>query len=242
VTAHDGFTLADVVSYDEKHNEANGEDNADGHSHNVSRNWGVEGPTDDPKINAMRDRARRNLMATLILSQGTPMILMGDEIGRTQLGNNNAYCQDTDINWLDWREVGEGADGFQAFVRDLVALRAGRPLLKLDRFMHDDPEARGGTYALWHRPDGEPMEPDDWQSPDLQSLDLLLCSPDTCLLILLNAYYEPVQFRPPVPLASGWGVLVDTARGIVCQQAGPPVRDETIEVRDYAMLVLESRE
>ncbi|MEJ8574220.1 glycogen debranching protein GlgX [Microbaculum marinum] len=242
ITAHDGFTLADVVSYNDKHNEANGENNADGHSHNVSRNWGAEGPTDDPNINAMRDRARRNLMATVILSQGTPMLLMGDEFGRSQSGNNNAYCQDNELNWVDWSQAGEGGSEFQEFVRGLLALRASRKLLSHDRFLHEDPDVGGGTYALWHRPDGEPMRPEDWTSPDLQSLGLLLCSPDTCLLLLLNAREEPVTFRPPVPLKSGWGVLVDTARGSVLQEPGEPLQEESLAVPEYTLLLLESRE
>jgi glycogen operon protein len=135
VTAHDGFNLHDLVSYNDKHNEANGEGNRDGHSNNHSWNHGVEGPTDDPEINAVRQRQMRNLLATLLLSQGTPMLLAGDEFGRTQLGNNNSYAQDNDINWIDWANMAQSGQDLVNFVRKLIALRKAYPILHRGRFL-----------------------------------------------------------------------------------------------------------
>ena len=152
VTAHDGFTLADLVAYDEKHNEANGEDNRDGHDDNRSWNCGVEGPTDDEKILDLRDRMRRNLMATLLLSQGTPMMLMGDEVGRTQGGNNNAYCQDNETSWLDWSALSPRDEGFLDFTSKLIALRKRLPLLRQTQFLHGEPAGGDGTKDVtWYR-------------------------------------------------------------------------------------------
>ena len=134
ITAHDGFTLNDLVSYNEKHNEANGEDNRDGHSDNQSWNCGVEGPTDDPEIIALRERQKRNMLATLLLSQGTPMMLAGDEFGRTQNGNNNAYCQDNEISWVNW-DFGEKEVELAEFVRKIIVLRQSFPILRRSRFL-----------------------------------------------------------------------------------------------------------
>ncbi|MEW5424950.1 glycogen debranching protein GlgX [Amorphus sp. 3PC139-8] len=242
VTAHDGFTLADVVSYNDKHNEANGEDNADGHSHNLSYNWGAEGPTDDPEILAARDQARRNMIATLLLSQGTPMMLMGDEIGRTQNGNNNAYCQDAEINWLAWSEIDPQDTAFDAFVRGLIDLRESRPLLTQDRFLHEAEDPRTGAFARWLRPDGEVMEPDNWQDPQTRSIALLLAAPSDSLLLILNAHHEPVAFTLPAPLASGWGVLVDTAEGVVHRRTDGALSEEApFEAPGRSLFLLESR-
>ncbi|WP_282603480.1 glycogen debranching protein GlgX [Paracoccus sp. PARArs4] len=168
VSAHDGFTLMDTVSYDHKHNDANGEENRDGHNHNISDNMGVEGPTDDPEIRARRDRRRRNLIATLLLSQGTPMILGGDELGNSQGGNNNAYAQDNPIGWIDW----EGADPvFLAFVQRVAAFRRAHPILRQKRFLHSRPREQDGLPDLfWRRADGHPMTHDDWSDPDLRLL------------------------------------------------------------------------
>ncbi|MGR3484572.1 MAG: glycogen debranching protein GlgX [Paracoccaceae bacterium] len=163
VTVHDGFTLADVVSYEAKHNEANGEGNRDGHSDNASDNLGVEGPTDDPAILDARARRRRNMIATLMLSQGTPMLLAGDELGNSQGGNNNAYAQDNEIGWIDW----SGADDpFLEFVAQAVAFRAAHPLLRQRRFLHARERLTDGVPDLfWRNLDGSEMEPVDWADP-----------------------------------------------------------------------------
>src|SRR5687767_13901634 len=160
VTAHDGFTLADLVSYNDKHNEANGEGNRDGESHNRSWNCGAEGPTDDPEIRALRRRQQRNFLATLFLSQGTPMILGGDEMGRTQGGNNNAYCQDNEISWYDWEAVDED---LLAFSKQLIALRNEHPVFRRRQFLHGtEEEGSGLPDAWWFRPDGRRMTGRDW--------------------------------------------------------------------------------
>src|SRR5207249_11009614 len=148
VTAHDGFTLRDLVSYNEKHNEANGEDNNDGESHNRSWNCGVEGPTDDPEIRALRERQSRNMIATLALSQGTPMLLHGDEMGRTQHGNNNAYCQDNEISWLDWRLADENAELLE-FTRRLIDLRMRHPVFRRRHFFTGREVFQSGLRDIW---------------------------------------------------------------------------------------------
>src|SRR3954453_4472549 len=157
VTAHDGFTLSDLVSYEEKHNEANGEGNDDGESHNLSRNYGAEGPTDDPEIRRIRARQGRNIMATLLLSQGVPMILSGDEMRRTQGGNNNAYCQDNETSWLDW-DLSAPDSNFLAFVRRMIRLRRGHPALRRKNFFQGR-ELRGADTKdiTWLAPEGREM-------------------------------------------------------------------------------------
>ena len=165
VTAHDGFTLRDLVSYNEKHNEANGEDNNDGESHNRSWNCGVEGPTDDPEVNALRARQQRNFLATTLLSQGVPMISHGDELGRTQNGNNNGYCQDNEITWIHWDKADTE---LLEFTRSVSALRAAHPVFRRRRFFNGMPVRRRGAVGLpdisWFRPDGSEMSDDDWGS------------------------------------------------------------------------------
>lgn len=168
VTSHDGFTLADVVAYVEKHNAANGENNRDGHNANHSDNFGVEGATDDPAIIAARDLRRRNLIATLFLSQGIPMLLAGDEIGNSQSGNNNAYAQDNETSWIDWDAADEG---FLRFVVRLSALRRDYPVLSQGRFLHGQPREKDGRPDLeWHRADGREPAPSDWNNPDFRTL------------------------------------------------------------------------
>jgi glycogen operon protein len=164
ITAHDGFTLADVVSYSEKHNEANGEGGMDGHAHNLSANYGVEGPTDDPAITALRWRQKRNMLATLMLSQGVPMILGGDEFGRTQNGNNNAYCQDNEVSWFDW-EHDEPAKQLTEYVAHLASIRRDHPLLRRRRFFDGRPATPDSMSDIsWIRADGQEMVADDWWS------------------------------------------------------------------------------
>jgi isoamylase len=194
VTVHDGFTLTDLVSYDAKHNEANGEDNRDGANDNRSWNCGVEGPTGDPAIVALRARQRRNLLATLLLSEGVPLLLAGDELGRTQGGNNNAYCQDNPISWIDWPGDGDLVD----FAARLCRLRREQPLFR-------DPRYLSAGEVGWLRPDGEPMGSADWSNPEARAVAVAL--PGS--LLLVNAWWEPLTFR--LPGDAGWTVEIDTA-------------------------------
>jgi glycogen operon protein len=197
VTSHDGFTLADLGTYAHKHNEANGERNRDGHGENHGLNHGVEGSSDDPAVRLARDRHRKGLLATLLLSQGTPMLLMGDELGHSQQGNNNAYCQDNPTSWLDWEHIDEALLGF---VRRLIALRRSRPGLRHERFLH-------GAAAKWLDERGRPMTATQWHEPSRRFVGLRLDGAEP-LLLLLNAGTEPVAF--PVD-ATAWELLLDTA-------------------------------
>jgi isoamylase len=211
VTSHDGFTLADLVSYAERHNEANGERNRDGHHDNLSANHGVEGPTDDPAIRELRARQHRNLLATLLLAQGTPMLLMGDELGRSQRGNNNAYCQDNALSWVHWLEVTAEDRALTAFVARLVGLRRTHPLLHQARFLHGDPVGIDGPPDVaWLAPEGGPMTPDRWQDRRRRCFGLMLAGEGEPLLLLLNAAGEGSRFALP-PVAGAWRLLLDTA-------------------------------
>jgi glycogen operon protein len=174
VTAHDGFTLRDLVSYNDRHNEANGEGNGDGCADNDSWNCGAEGPTDDPQINLLRARQMRNLMATLLLSQGVPMIVAGDEMGRTQLGNNNAYCQDNEISWLDWTANADARNQLE-FTRYVVDLRQRHPVLRRRRFFFGR-QVHGANIRdiMWLRPDGQEMTDDEWTAGYQRCLGMLL--------------------------------------------------------------------
>ena len=203
ITAHDGFTLQDLVSYDHKHNEANGEDNRDGHNHNISRNYGVEGPTDDQAISLLRDRQKRNMLATLFLSQGVPMLQAGDELGRSQRGNNNSYCQDNEINWLDWRKADHQ---LARFVARLIGLRKRFAQLRLHGFLSGQAGLRGEERDItWLSPEGLPMQDSDWELPYARCFGFHLAAvegeskeADRPLLILLNAHDEAIEFTMPV--------------------------------------------
>ena len=222
VTAHDGFTLADLVSYNEKHNDANGEENRDGSSDNRSSNCGVEGPTDDAAINALRQRWARNLMATLLLSQGTPMMLAGDESGRTQHGNNNAYCQDNEISWVNW-DVAESGQAMTRFVKKLTALRHQYPILRRERFFTGAlNEELGAQDVTWIHPSGNEMRSEDWADASLRCFGMLMdgrAQPtgvgrrgeDATILLVLNAYQDAVAVTLPThPGGSRWSLLIDT--------------------------------
>ncbi len=235
VTAHDGFTLADLVSYNEKHNDANGEGGADGESHNRSWNCGAEGPTDDPEITALRARQRRNFLATLLLSQGVPMIAHGDEIARTQQGNNNGYCQDNELTWMDWGGP-EGLDEERAelleFTRKMVRLRLDHPLLHRRRFFSapDDGGSHpyAGTSAMpeieWLDLSGKRMDDEDWNNGYARSLMVFLNGDaipekddrgrrivDDSFLVLFNAHSEALDFTlPPADYGERWTAVVDT--------------------------------
>ena len=222
VAAHDGFTLSDLVSYNEKHNEANGEDNRDGSSENNSWNCGVEGPTDDPDIIALRERQKRNMLATLLLSRGTPMILAGDEFGRTQQGNNNAYCQDNEISWLDWT-YGERGEALIRFVRRIAGLRHRFPVLNRTRWLTAQwNEELDVKDVAWLTPTGEEMTDENWTDGHARCLGVLLdgrAQPtgihrrgvDQSLLLILNAHHETVGFSlPEVVGGERWLRLIDT--------------------------------
>jgi isoamylase len=222
ITAHDGFTLHDMVSYEGKHNEANGEGNRDGSSDNRSSNYGVEGPTDDPEIREVRERQKRNMLATLLLSQGTPMLLGGDEFGRTQGGNNNAYCQDNDISWIDWRH-GEDARSLTAFVQRLGALRGRYPMLRQSRFLTASRNQEIGVKdSTWLTPSGEEMTPQLWQDKAAKCVGLFLDGrartsgigkrdSASSLLLVVNAHHDVVVFTlPEIPGGRDWRRLVDT--------------------------------
>jgi glycogen operon protein len=225
VTAHDGFTLRDLVSYNDKHNEANQEDNRDGTDDNRSWNHGVEGETDDFGIRALRARQQRNFLATLFLSLGTPMLLGGDEMGRTQGGNNNAWCQDNAISWFDWDLVEEQED-LLAFTRRLIALRQSHPAFRRTRFLKGEAVTGSGLPDVWwFRPDGRRMTVPDWQRHDAKVLGVFLNGDellevdgrgelvkDDSFLLLLNAHHEDVEFRLPTDrFGRRWVVELTTA-------------------------------
>jgi isoamylase len=234
VTAHDGFALTDLVSYSHKHNEANGEANGDGHNHNLSRNFGVEGPTTDQHINARRHRARRNLLATTLLSHGVPMVLGGDELSRTQRGNNNAYPQDNDITWFDWTLDADRSD-FLEFTRRLVRLRREHPALRRRTFLDaESPVVHAPDEISWRDADGHELSPHEWDRDAPRTLQLLMCAASTdaedesvcSLLLLLNADPEPTRFAVMVNRAdptTSWQIVLDTAR-----PTGEPGRGESV--------------
>jgi glycogen operon protein len=228
VTAHDGFTLRDLVSYNHKHNEANGEDNRDGDDHNNSWNCGTEGPTDDPEIKALRVRQMRNFLGTLLLSQGVPMITAGDEFGRTQHGNNNAYCQDNEISWLNW-DISEEGQQLLDFTRFLVQIRNQHPVLHRRRFFQGRSIHGSGIHDIvWWRPDGLEMSDDEWDNGLVRCLGMLLNGHemddwdergelvrDDILFLMLNAYHDTVDFKLPGKFRTRktrpWELVLDTS-------------------------------
>ncbi len=225
VTAHDGFTLNDLVSYEHKHNEANGEDNHDGHNDNLSRNWGVEGPSDDPRVVTLRERAKRNFLATLAFSQGVPMISHGDEIARTQRGNNNAYAQDNEITWVHW-ELSAAQRDLLAFTRAVFALRRDNPVLRRRSFFHGRPLGPSGVKDLvWVSAAGKEMTGAEWHDPDLHALGMLIHGEaadetdehgrpirgDTLLLLVNNRDTDQVFTLPAMPQPGRWREMLNTA-------------------------------
>jgi glycogen operon protein len=253
VTAHDGFTLEDLVSYNEKHNEANGEDNRDGESHNRSWNCGAEGPTDDPEILSLRARQKRNLLATLFLSQGVPMLLHGDEMGRTQRGNNNGYCQDNELSWLDWslREKNEPLIGF---VARLTELRRRHPVLRRRSFFQGrriiGPDVKD---IVWLNPDGREMTDEEWGQAFVRCLGMCLAGRaleetdergravvDDDLLVLINAHHEEIPFAlPSLDNGKGWHAVVDTHydSGFAPDVRHEPGEQYPLQGRSVALLV-----
>ncbi|WP_424934533.1 glycogen debranching protein GlgX [Amaricoccus macauensis] len=242
ITAHDGFTLMDTVSYNDKHNEANGEGNNDGHDDNKSWNCGAEGPTDDEEILDLRDRLRRAMAATMLLSQGTPMMLMGDEIGRTQDGNNNTYCQDTPLNWLDLENVSERDQDFFDFISAMISLRKSCLLFRYPNFIHKTAEGKDPIDVEWLRPDGKPMQEEDWENGESRTLGFLLDTEELKTIMLFNAHFETVPFDLGAFADAGdWSLLVDTATGLATRVGIPADLSEPYPVEGRSLKVLEVR-
>jgi isoamylase len=253
VTCHDGFTLTDLVSYEHKRNEANGEDNRDGSDANFSRNWGAEGETDSARIQRSRDRMKRNFLATLMLSQGVPMLLGGDEVGRTQGGNNNAYCQDNPTSWFNW-DIGESGYELCLFVHHVIAVMQSNPILRRRAFFTGEAFAGGDTKDVtWVRADGQEMTEQDWSDPDLHSIGMLLPGRATdeidtrgrsyagdSLLILLNAGTRSRSYAlPNMELAGLWVEELNTV------QPGPwgrVIRNEVVSLTAHSTLLLRHQE
>jgi glycogen operon protein len=251
VTVHDGFCLRDLVSYNEKHNEANGEGNLDGSDNNMSWNCGVEGPTDDPTVLALRGRQQRNLLASLFFSQGVPMLHSGDEIGHTKHGNNNTYCQDNELSWLDWNLDRERRKLLE-FTRLVIRLQHEHPVLRRRNFFRGratrDPHIRD---VRWFRHDGKDMKEDDWNNPHTKCLGMLLAGDamdevdergnpieGATLLVAMNAHYEPVAFNLPLFRLEGeWSLILDTRapRGKRHYQPTRPGEPFELEARSMAL-------
>jgi isoamylase len=250
VTAHDGMTLRDLVTYAHKHNLANGEDNRDG-GHDESRNWGVEGPSGALRVRKLRERSRRNLIASLLLSQGVPLIAHGDELGRSQRGNNNAYCQDNELTWVDWHLDEEGR-AFLDFVRELLAVRRDNAVLRRRRFFRGAPVASGLPPDIaWLRPDGTPVRPEDWHDPELRCVAMSIPAEAAdptdehgrpqraeSILLLLNAHDHTHAFTLPAPQSPlAWHELVNSACGTRRCLVHP-----RLQVAPHALVLLALRE
>jgi glycogen operon protein len=254
VTCHDGFTLRDLVSYNHKHNEANGEGGQDGESNNRSWNCGVEGPSDDPHVHELRLRQQKNFLATLLVSQGVPMLAHGDELGRTQNGNNNVYCQDNELSWVDWELLPWQADLLD-FTSRVIQLRREHPVFRRRRFFAGD-AAHGGQSELgdivWYAPGGEVMDEEDWRNGYARSIMVFLngraiAAPDSVgrpvlddhFLLLFNAHHEPVDFTIPDGIdATTWSVVIDTTRSDDEDEAREWETGSTLEVPPRAVTVL----
>jgi isoamylase len=245
VTAHDGFTLRDLVSYNEKHNEANGEGNADGDSHNRSWNCGAEGDTDDRSVLACRAKQQRNLLTTLFLSQGVPMLLGGDELGRTQEGNNNAYCQDNEVSWVNWSEIDQP---LLDFTRWIIAFRRDHPMFRRRRWFQGRP-IRGTVDIGWFKPDGKAMTDKDWDAWHARSLGVFLNGnaiqqrdergrsiSDDSFLLLFNAHHEPVDWIIPRQFTKAWALILDTATLRPEPEPRPVARRVTTQERSIVLL------
>ncbi|WP_137992627.1 glycogen debranching protein GlgX [Streptomyces vilmorinianum] len=257
VTCHDGFTLRDLVSYNGKHNEANGEGNRDGESYNRSWNCGAEGDTDDIGIRELRARQMRNFLATLMLSQGVPMLSHGDEFGRTQGGNNNAYCQDNEVSWVRWPEPGASEEGtLLEFTRAMVRLRRDHPVFRRRRFFHGRPVE--GTHdeltdIAWFTPQGEEMTARDWQAAHAQALSVFLNGnaisepgtqgeriADDSFLLMFNASSQELEFEVPINHGESWRVVVDTSHpeGIPPQEGPKVAAGERVPLAPLSLTVL----
>ncbi len=253
VTAHDGFTLSDLVSYNDKHNEANGENNQDGENSNNSWNHGTEGPSDDAEVNALRKRQKRNFLATLFVSQGVPMLCGGDELGRTQSGNNNAYCQDNEISWLDWSKRDEERSLLE-FTCRLIQLRRDHPVFRRPKFFQGR-RIRGSEIkdVMWFNPGGNEMSDEEWTSPFVRCLGVLLSGDtidvlnfhgepirDDTFLLLINAHYEPIPFLLPGQENLEWQLILDTSHesGFL-PEPKPFASGEDVPVADRGVCLLQ---
>ncbi|MGB0563198.1 MAG: glycogen debranching protein GlgX [Spirulinaceae cyanobacterium] len=253
ITAHDGFTLNDLVSYNEKHNHANAEDNQDGDDHNRSWNCGAEGETDDPEILALRERQRRNLLVTLMLSQGVPMLLGGDELGRTQQGNNNAYCQDSEISWFDWSLQEKNAD-FLDFTRDLIAFHHQHPVFQRRHwFQGREIHGSGVRDIAWYNPDGAQMTEEQWHHGYIKAIAIFLNGAELntvdeqgqrrtgeSFLLLFNAHHEEIKFTLPDALQDwSWQGVIDTAEPRFLKSGLTYQGSEAIERLARSVMVLQ---
>ncbi|MEJ8756947.1 glycogen debranching protein GlgX [Pontibacter sp. H259] len=252
ITAHDGFTLHDLVSYNEKHNDANGEDNNDGESHNRSWNCGAEGPTDDKSINELRQRQKRNFLTTLFLSQGVPMIVAGDELSRTQGGNNNAYCQDNEVSWLNWAAADKE---LLEFTKKLIKLRKEHPVFCRRRWFQGQPIKGVGVEDIeWFLPDGTDMSDEHWNHDFAKSLAVYMnghglrsVGPkgehiiDDDFYVIFNAHHDPIKFKlPPKKYGTQWTKLIDTTTGKVEEEGKMYSAGKTIEVGGRSVVLLHS--
>ena len=238
ITAHDGFTLNDLVSYNDKHNQANGEDNKDGHGHNLSFNHGAEGPTGDPGILTVRQRQKRNMLATLLLSHGTPMLLAGDEHGHSNHGNNNVYAQDNETAWMRWEEIGARDQKLSDFVRRVLQLRAEHPIFRRASF-------RDGCLLRWINPAGGEQQEEHWDDPGVLAIGLLMHMPDVEAggdeaLMLFNAFDGEVVFKIPPRVKSGsWSVVLDTETGPNSDEGRKGLKaDQEITLSPRSLIVL----
>lgn len=250
ITSHDGFTLNDLVSYNNRNNTANKENNNDGHHANFSHNHGAEGPIEDPKIIELRDRQKRNFLATLFLSQGAPMLLAGDELGRTQAGNNNAYCQDSEINWIDWENLSDTDHKLQQFTRYLISLRRQYPMLRSKKYIHrpDEPDEKDASRVRWFNVGGEEMREEQWREQHVHVLGWLLernCfetidnSERTMLFVVFNGGDEDMEYQlPKLPHVTLWRCLLDTARDEVVVNWGDINIESRVKVIRKSMRLL----
>lgn len=250
VTAHDGFTLHDLVSYNEKRNEANGEDNNDGENHNRSWNCGAEGYTEDEGINQLRNRQKRNFLTTLFLSQGVPMLVAGDELSRTQNGNNNAYCQDNEISWIDWSKADKELIDF---TKQLIRFRHKHPTFRRRRWFQGLPIKGMGVEDIgWFQPDGSEMSEEHWNQDFAKSMAVFLNGQgirsvgpkgeqvtDESFYIIFNAHHEPLEFKlPSRKYGSNWIKVIDTTTSVITEDAESYNAKDTITADSRSIIVL----
>jgi glycogen operon protein len=244
VTCHDGFTLADLVSFEHKHNLANGEHNRDGTDDNRSWNCGVEGPTDDPAVRRLRARQQRNLLGVTVLAGGVPMLCAGDEQGRTQAGNNNAYCQDNELSWVDWDRVDVG---LRSYVRWLLAFRRDHPVLRQSRWPTGRPDERGVTDIAWYTPDGDVMGEGDWNADYARSVAVLFdgravrppARPADSVYVVCNAHAGRLLYRlPPTAWPSVWRRVLDTSEPLPAERLRRYAPGERVRVEGYSLVIL----